>query len=74
MKKTIHINRHKIAKNKGKAKPNLEPVITVKTYKNNVYCTEVSGDGPFKVVYRPEKPLKCGAVCWIETEGEITID
>lgn len=69
MKKMIHINQHKIRSNKKTG--DREPVITVKTYKNNIYCQEVEILGPCKVVYSPNKPLPCGAKVWIETESEV---
>lgn len=71
MIKRIHVNQHIIKRNrKTKKKDN---VLTVKTYKSNDYGVEVEGNGAFRVVYRPEKPLQCGAVCWIETDSEIHI-
>jgi len=48
-------------------------VLTVKTYKSNDYGHEVEIDGPCKVVYRPNKPLSCGAKVWIETKSEVKI-
>lgn len=67
----IHVNQHKIKNNK---KNNLkEGVITVKTSKSNEYATEVLVNGPCKIIYSPDKPLSCGAVCWIETEAETKI-
>lgn len=71
MKKLIHINQHKIKLNKKTGKR--EPVITVKTYKNNRYGSEVTIQGPSRLVYSPDKPLSCGATCWIETEAEVVI-
>lgn len=73
MKKIIHVNQHIIKKNR-KSSGAPEPVITVKTYKTNDYGFEVEGNGQFRVVYRPHKPLSCGAVCWIETNAEIEIN
>ena len=70
MKKHIHVNQHKIRSN-GKTGAR-EPVITVKTYKDNTYCHEVIIEGPSKVIYSPDQPLSCGAKVWIETDGEIT--
>ena len=71
MKTRIHVNQHKIRSNK---KHNLnEPVITVKTSKSNTYGHEVEVLGPSKIIYRPDKPLSCGARVWIETEGEVKI-
>jgi len=70
MKKRIHVNQHVIRKNHKTGER--EPVLTVKTYKDNTYCHEVLVDGPCKVIYSPDKPLPCGARVWIETEHEVT--
>ena len=69
MKKIIHINQHVIKSNKKNGVN--DPVITIKTYKSNVYVHEVEILGPSKVVYSPDKPLSCGAKVWIETESEV---
>jgi hypothetical protein len=44
----------------------------VKTYKDNRYANDAiirgaDGNEVARVVYRPHKPLSCGAHCWIET-------
>jgi hypothetical protein len=71
MKKKIHINQHVI---KANAKHNInEPVITVKTYKDNTYGHEVYVDGPCVIKYNPYKPLPCGATVWIETESQVDV-
>ena len=69
MKKIIHINQHVIRSNSKTGER--EPVITVKTYKDNNYASEVYVDGPCKIVYSPDKPLSCGAKVWIETQAEV---
>ena len=71
MKTRIHVNQHKIKSNLKTGER--DPVITVKTYKSNDYGSEVSIEGPCKVVYSPDKPLSCGARVWIETESEVVI-
>lgn len=71
MKTRIHVNQH-VLKNNRKTGKN-DPILTVKTYKENRYAHEVEILGPSKVVYSEEKPLSCGAVCWIETESEVKI-
>ena len=71
MKTRIHVNQHIIKRNRRKGSD--EPVLTVKTYKSNTYAREVRIDGPSEVVYRPEKPLSCGAHVWIETEADVAI-
>lgn len=71
MIKRIHVNQHKIKANK---KHNLnDPVLTIKTSKSNTYCHEVRIKGPSSVVYKPDKPLSCGAKVWVETESDIEI-
>ena len=71
MKKRIHVNQHIIRSNK-KNNEN-KPVITVKTYKENIYGNEVQILGQSTVIYRPTKPLSCGAKVWIETDAEVVI-
>ena len=71
MKKQIHVNQHVIKKNRKLGERN--PVLTIKTYKSNTYASEIEGDGQFRVIYRPDKPLACGAQVWIEYDGDVTI-
>lgn len=71
MKTIIHVNQHVIKANRKNGVEN--PVLTVKTYKENRYAHEVEVVGPSKVVYSPEKPLSCGAHVWIETQSEVII-
>ena len=69
MKTLVHVNQHVIkANSKSGAR---DPVLTVKTYKDNIYAHEVHINGPCKVVYSPDKPLSCGAKVWIETQSEV---
>ena len=74
MKTIIHVNQHVIKKNKKNNENN--PVITCKTYKSNDYAHEViiygqDGLEACRVIYRPDKPLSCGAKVWIETENKV---
>ena len=71
MKTIIHVNQHVVKANRKNGTNN--PVLTVKTYKDNTYAHEVEILGPSKVVYSPDKPLSCGAHVWIETQDEIII-
>lgn len=71
MKTIIHVNQHNIKKNR---KDNLNlPVLTVKTYKSNIYTNHVKINGPSEIMYSPDKPLSCGAHVWIETDSEVEI-
>lgn len=74
MKTIIHVNQAHIRSNIRAEPENREPVLTVKTYKSNVYANSVLIEGPSRVVYSPDKPLSCGARVWIETEGKVTIE
>ena len=74
-KKYIHVNQHTIKANRKDFFAN-NPVLTVKDYKSNVYCNELeilddAGHIVAKVIYRPAKPLSCGAEVWIETHREV---
>lgn len=70
--KRIHINQHKIRSNKKNGTN--DPVITVKCGKTNTYGHEVEIQGPSKIVYRPGKPLNCGARVWIESDAPVLVD
>lgn len=73
MKTVIHVNQFEI-KHNNKNPDDRHPVITVKTYKENVYTNSVdivddSGNIVATVKYSPDKPLSCGAKVWIETDS-----
>lgn len=65
----IHINRNIIQANSKHNKS--EPVVRVEQNGVVTYCMEVDIKGPSRMVYRPDKPRKCGAKLWIETEAEV---
>ena len=76
MKTIIHVNQHVIRANKKNGVEN--PVLTCKTYKENIYAKELEildegGSVVAKVVYSPDKPLSCGARVWIETHHEVRV-
>ncbi len=70
MKTVIHVNQHNIRANRKGAK---KKVLTVKTYKSNLYADGVVIHGPSRLVYSPCKPLKCGATVWLETEAVVEL-
>ena len=77
MKTKIHINQHIIKYNRKQNKS--EPCITVKDYKENryastVYIVDSEGEVVAKVIYNPNKPLTCGAECWVETELKVVTE
>jgi|TARA_R110002110_G_scaffold405634_3_gene624922 hypothetical protein len=76
MRTIIHVNQHKIKAN-TKHGTN-DPVLTMKTYKSNQYAHEAiivnsAGREMAKIIYRPDKPLSCGAKCWIETDLDVVV-
>lgn len=71
MKKRIHVNQHAIKRNRKTGGD--EPVLTCKTYKSNDYAHEIEIAGPSRVVYRPDRPLSCGAHVWIETGADVRL-
>jgi hypothetical protein len=76
MKTIIHVNQSVVRANKKNGVQN--PVLTCKTYKENIYAQEIeildkSGDVIAKVIYSPDKPLSCGARVWVETLHEVRV-
>jgi len=71
MKTIVHVNQH-VIKSNAKNGTN-DPVLTVKTYKDNRYAHDVLIKGDSRIVYSADKPLSCGARVWIETEAEVEI-
>lgn len=72
----LHINQHTIRANAASGAR--EPVITVKSSDANDYAHEAiirTGDGTeiARVVYRPDRPLSCGAKVWIETRAQVDL-
>lgn len=70
-RKLIHINKHVIAANNKHDRK--DPPITCKVGKDNYYGHSVEVSGECRLIHSPDKPLKCGAKVWIETNGEVKI-
>jgi hypothetical protein len=71
VKTIVHVNQHIIKANDKHGMR--DPVLTVKTYKDNRYAHSVRIDGPCVVRYEPDCPLACGARVWIETECNVEV-
>lgn len=67
MKTHIHVNKQVLARNRKLCLN--DPPITVKTYKANIYCQEVELSGTWRIMYRKDKPLSCGAVVYLEGDS-----
>jgi|TARA_B110001452_G_C14932904_1_gene326202 hypothetical protein len=71
VKKYIHVNQHHIRDNK-KNDTNLPPISVIcrnKTY----HCHEIDLQGHTQLIYRPKKPLGCGARLWGVTKSVVTL-
>lgn len=68
MKTVIHVNQHIIKSNRNLKRK--KAPLTAKFYKENKKGKSILIDGPVKIIYSPDKPLKCGATCWIETDSK----
>lgn len=70
-KTIVHVNQHMIKYNK---KHGTEfPVLTVKHRGKTYYAHEVNYHESSTIRYQPTRPLSCGAVCWVVTEGDVTL-
>ena len=76
MKHILHVNQHNIRANlKLPEGSNPLPVLSVRTYKGVTTTNlDVVIDGPCRLVYRPDKPLGCGARVWIETTSTVHLE
>ena len=72
-KTKIHVNRNNIRYNSDKSLEDLIPVLSVKNSNSNTYGYSLKINGPCEIVYRPQKPLDCGAVLWMETFSQVQV-
>ncbi len=64
--KRLHVDRHKLRHHDP------DP-ITIQTSGGPFKATGVRVHGPSSFVYRPDDPISCGAILWVETTAEVTI-
>jgi hypothetical protein len=69
--KRIHVNKYIISDNFRNGNDN--PPITVQTSKGAFTARRVDFTGSAAFIYSPNKPLKCGARCWVETKSELEL-
>jgi hypothetical protein len=70
--KRIHVNQHVIRANRKDGVQN--PPLSVKVGGRTYPAHDVLITGPSRVVYRPDKPLACGATVWVTTQEEIALE
>lgn len=69
--KRLHVDQAVIRANRKHGRT--DPPITVQTSRGPIKCAVVHVNGPSTFIYRPDKPLACGARLWIETTAEIEV-
>ena len=69
--KRIHVNQHIIKANKKNGAN--DPVLTIKTTKNNIKANHIIIGKNVRLCYAPESPLACGATIWSETTDQVSI-
>ncbi len=65
----VHVNQHVIRANKMKGEMN--PPLRIIRGGRSEPAFEVALIGSARVIYSPDKPLKCGARLWIEAEDAV---
>ena len=65
----VYINRHVVAANRKNGVS--DPPITVVRGRVRERGHSVDLSGRVRVVYRPDKPLSCGATVWIEADAAV---
>ena len=68
----IHVRRDLIAADK-KHGTNSKAIGIETSGMKKRYGRSVIIFGPSRVVYSPDKPLNCGARCWIETKAAVGV-
>ena len=71
MNSIIHINKNLKQSNDKHGRSN--PVCRVEVGGETLYGSRVDILGPSSMIYSPDKPRKCGAKLWIETDAEVII-
>lgn len=68
----IHVRRDRIAKDKKEG--TFTAVFGVETPgMRKRYGRAVTIAGPCRMIYSPDKPLKCGARAWMETTAPVVV-
>lgn len=71
--KRIHVSQPNIKSNRKHG--TRLPVLSVVTSSSPVlHADTVEIRGPSRLVYRPDRPLSCGARVWVETRSAVVLD
>jgi hypothetical protein len=74
----IHVNGQNLRANKKRytkkhPQGKRNTVFTVKDYKRNRKGNYIQIHGESEIIYQPNRPLKSGAVAWIETYADVDV-
>ena len=72
MRSRVHVRRDLIARDRKTGETSAAVAVET-TGMRKRYGVQVTLTGPSKVIYRPDKPLSCGARCWIETWSPVLV-
>lgn len=67
--KRLHVDKRVIMANLKHGRN--DPPITIQTSKGSYKVHEAKIKGPSTFVYRPDKPISCGARLWVETTAAV---
>lgn len=67
--KRLHVDKGVLASNRKHGTN--RPPLTIQHSSGSKKAFAVTVKGPCEFKYRPEKPLSCGAVAWVETRAEV---
>ena len=67
MRAKVHVNGHVLRANKRDG--TTFPPLVAKAGRRRVYGQSVEIAGPSRLVHRPDRPLNCGAVVWVEADA-----
>lgn len=71
--KRIHVDQQAIRFNL-KAGDDVLPPVTVQTSKGSHKARTATIHGKSRLMYRPHKPLSCGARLWLETRAAVEVE
>lgn len=70
----VHVHQQRIRQNIKLPIGLRKPPIIVKSKTGTTYHTTIDIKGPCKLVYSPDKPLRCGARLWIEVDPSVEVE
>lgn len=69
--KRLHVDQHVIKSNRSTGRE--DPPVTVQLSTGSLKCRHAVIHGKSELIYRPERPLSCGARLWVETRARVEI-